>query len=51
MITLLGAVGAFRGGGSDLKLGGGPIVIKGSKIAIKAATVIKMGASLKLGSG
>ena len=51
MITLMGAVGAFRGGGSDFKLGGGPITIKGSKIAIKGATIIKMGASLKLGSG
>ncbi|MGZ5968114.1 MAG: type VI secretion system Vgr family protein, partial [Polyangiales bacterium] len=51
MITLMGAVGAFRGGGSDFKLGGGPITIKGSKIAIKAATVIKMGTSLKMGSG
>jgi type VI secretion system secreted protein VgrG len=51
MITLMGAVGAFRGGGSDFKLGGGPITIKGSKVALKGATIIKMGASLKLGSG
>ncbi|AUX22312.1 hypothetical protein SOCEGT47_028130 [Sorangium cellulosum] len=50
MITLLGAVGAFKGGGSELKLGGGPVVIKGSKIAIKSAMVVKMGASMKLGS-
>lgn len=51
MITLLGAVGMFKGGGGELKLGGGPITIKGSKLAIKAATVIKMGTSLKMGSG
>lgn len=50
LITLLGAVGAFKGGGSELKLGGGPVVIKGSKIAIKGALVVKMGASMKLGS-
>ena len=51
MITLLGAVGVFKGGGSELKLGGAPVVMKGSKIAIKAAMVIKMGSSLKMGSG
>lgn len=51
MITLLGATGTFKGGSSELKLGGGPILLKGSKIAIKGATVIKMGASLKMGSG
>lgn len=51
MITLLGATGAFKGGSSELKLGGGPILAKGSKISIKAATIIKMGASLKMGSG
>ncbi|WP_437978217.1 type VI secretion system tip protein TssI/VgrG [Sorangium sp. So ce295] len=50
LITLLGAVGAFKGGGSELKLGGGPVVIKGSKIAVKGALVVKMGASMKLGS-
>jgi type VI secretion system secreted protein VgrG len=50
MITLLGATGSFGGGGSRLDLGGGPIVLKGSKIAIKAASVIKMGTSLKMGS-
>ncbi len=48
VITLLGAVGVFKGGGSELKLGGGPVVIKGDKIAIEAALVVKMGASLKL---
>lgn len=50
MITLLGAVGNFTGGGSQLKLGGGPVVIKGPKIAVKGALIVKMSASMKLGS-
>ncbi|WP_437737244.1 type VI secretion system Vgr family protein [Sorangium sp. So ce1335] len=50
LITLLGAVGSFKGGGSELKLGGGPVVIKGTKITVKGALVVKMGASMKLGS-
>jgi type VI secretion system secreted protein VgrG len=48
VITLLGAVGVFKGGGSELKLGGAPIVIKGDKVAVKTALLVKMGASLKL---
>jgi type VI secretion system secreted protein VgrG len=47
-ITLLGGVGVFKGGGSELKLGGGPVVLKGDKIAIETAMLIKLGASLKL---
>lgn len=50
-INLIGGVGVFRAAGSELKLGGAPVVIKGSKIAIKAALVVKMGGSLKLGPG
>lgn len=49
MITLLGAVGAFKGGGSELKLGGGPVVLKGTKIAVKGALIVKMSGSMKLG--
>jgi type VI secretion system secreted protein VgrG len=49
MVTLLGATGAFKGGGSELKLGGAPIVIKGSKVSIEAAMVVKLGSSLKMG--
>jgi len=49
MITLIGGVGVFKGGGSELKLGGGPVVAKGSSIAIEGALVIKLGTSLKLG--
>ena len=48
VITLLGAVGVFKGGGSELKLGGAPIVIKGDKVAFQTALLVKMGASLKL---
>ena len=47
MITLLGAAADIKGGSSTLKLGGGPIVAKGSRIALDAPMVIKMGASLK----
>ena len=51
MITLIGAVGAFKGGGGELKLGGGPVVLKGSAIAFTAAGLImKMGSSLKMGA-
>jgi type VI secretion system secreted protein VgrG len=39
----------LRGGGSELKLGGGPVVIKGSKIDVKAGLIVKMSASMKLG--
>jgi len=49
LVTMLGAVGIFKGGSSTLKLGGGPIVAKGSKIAIKSAMIVKMGTSLKMG--
>jgi type VI secretion system secreted protein VgrG len=49
MITLLGAVGVFKGGGSDLKLGGGPVTIKGSKITVESALIVKMSGSMKLG--
>lgn len=49
MITLLGATGTFKGGGSELKLGGAPIVVKGSKVKIDAALIAKMGSSLKMG--
>lgn len=49
IITLLGAVGAFKGGGSELKLGGGPVVLKGGKIAVKGALIVKMSGSMKLG--
>jgi type VI secretion system secreted protein VgrG len=47
MITLLGAAADIKGGSSTLKLGGGPIVAKGSRIALAAPMVIKMGTSLK----
>ena len=50
MITLIGAVGSFKGGGSELKLGGGPVVMKGSKIAVETALMVKLGSSLKMGA-
>jgi type VI secretion system secreted protein VgrG len=42
-------VGIFKGGSSTVKLGGGPIVMKGDKINFKTPALIKMGSSLKLG--
>ena len=50
IVSMLGAVGSFKGGGSELKLGGGPVVAKGKKIAIKAGLIVKMSGSLKMGS-
>jgi type VI secretion system secreted protein VgrG len=50
-IAIIGGVGVFKGAGSTLKLGGGPVVAKGSKIAIKAAMLVKLGGSLKMGPG
>ncbi|MBN2197044.1 MAG: type VI secretion system tip protein VgrG [Polyangiaceae bacterium] len=50
-ITLVGAVGILKGGSSTLKLGGGPVVAKGSAIGMEAAMIVKMGGSLKLGNG
>lgn len=51
MITLLGAVGVMKGGSTDFKLGGGPITVKASKIAMTAVLIVKFGASMKMGSG
>jgi type VI secretion system secreted protein VgrG len=48
-ILLGGGIGTFKGGGSSIKLSGGPVVLKGSKIAIVAGAVVKLGGSLKLG--
>ena len=48
MVTMLGAVGILKGGGSELKLGGGPVVGKGKKIAVKGAMIVKMGGQLKM---
>ena len=48
-IAIVGAVGHFTGGGSSLKLNGGPVVLKGSSITIKTALLSKTAGSLKLG--
>lgn len=50
MVALLGAVGVFKGGASQLKLGGAPITLKGSKVSVTSALVVKMSGSMKLGS-
>ncbi len=49
LITLIGGVGILKGGGSELKLGGGPVTVKGSQIVIEAGATVKMSTSLKLG--
>ncbi len=49
LITLVGGVGVFKGGGSEIKLGGAPIVIKGSSISVETLMDVKLGTSLKLG--
>jgi type VI secretion system secreted protein VgrG len=49
IIALLGAIGDLKGGGSTLKLGGGPVVLQGSKVAITTAMLVKLGGSLKIG--
>jgi type VI secretion system secreted protein VgrG len=49
IIALIGAIGDLKGGGSNVKLGGGPVVITGSEVTIETALLVKMGASLKLG--
>ncbi len=43
--------GVFKGGSTDFKLGGGPVTIKASKIAMTAVLIVKFGASMKMGSG
>ena len=42
-------IGVFSAGGSSLKLGGAPIVIKGKKIASKGALLVKMAGQMKMG--
>ncbi|MFO0758003.1 MAG: type VI secretion system tip protein TssI/VgrG [Byssovorax sp.] len=48
-IVLGGGVGQFNGGGSSLKLSGGPVKLTGSVIAIDAAAVVKLASDLKIG--
>ncbi|MBL8740267.1 MAG: type VI secretion system tip protein VgrG [Myxococcales bacterium] len=49
MITMLGATGTFKGGSSELKLGGGPVLMKGSAITVDTALLVHMSTSLKMG--
>jgi len=48
-ILLGGGVGKFNGGGSSIKLNGGPVTITGSKIAVEAAAIVKLASDLKIG--
>jgi type VI secretion system secreted protein VgrG len=48
-IVIVGGVGTFNGGGSSIKLNGGPVTLTGSKIAIEAAGIIKAASDLKIG--
>ncbi len=47
-ITLLGAIGELKGGGSKVSLSGGPVTLKGSNVAIKAAMIRRTGVNLKI---
>ncbi len=49
IIAVLGATGTLKGGSSEVKLGGGPILIKGSKVAMDTALLVKMSGALKMG--
>lgn len=48
-IAIVGGVGHFKGGGSSLKLNGGPITATGSTITIKSALIKTTAGSMKIG--
>jgi type VI secretion system secreted protein VgrG len=50
-VTIVGATGTLSAGGSSIKLGGGPVVITGSKVTVEALAIVKLGATLKIGPG
>ncbi|XXT25585.1 type VI secretion system tip protein TssI/VgrG [Sorangium sp. So ce429] len=48
-IVLAGGVGKFNVGGSAIKLDGGPMALKGAKIAIHAPLIVRQAGDLKIG--
>jgi type VI secretion system secreted protein VgrG len=50
-VIIVGATGQFTASGSSLKLGGGPVLVKGSTVSITAPIVTKIGGTKKLGPG
>lgn len=48
-ILIAGALGTFKGGGSEVKLSGGPVKLKGSTIRIEAAAIVHLASTLKIG--
>ncbi|APR86858.1 Putative vgr related protein [Minicystis rosea] len=50
IVAMIGAIGDLKGGGSSLKLGGGPVVLTGSQVNITTALLVKLGGSLTMGS-
>lgn len=50
-VMIVGATGTFTAGGSTFKLGGGPVLMKGSKIAVEAPMIMKVGGTMKIGPG
>jgi type VI secretion system secreted protein VgrG len=48
-ILLGGGVGKFHAGGSSVDLNGGPVILKGSTIAINAGVIVKLASDLKIG--
>jgi type VI secretion system secreted protein VgrG len=48
-IIIGGGVGQFKGGGSVVKLNGGPVTLKGSAIVFDAAAIAHLASDLKIG--
>lgn len=48
-IVIGGASAKFKGGGSTVKLNGGPVTLKGSMIAIDSLLIVKLASDLKIG--
>jgi type VI secretion system secreted protein VgrG len=51
-VTIVGVTGTLSVGGSSyIKLGGGPVVIKGTKVTTEAPMIVKVGGTMKIGPG
>lgn len=50
-VRIVGATGTLSAGGSSIKLGGGPVVITGSKVTSEAPIIKYTGGTMKLGPG
>ncbi|HEY3818787.1 MAG TPA: type VI secretion system tip protein TssI/VgrG [Polyangiaceae bacterium] len=50
-VKIVGVTGTLSAGGSSIKLGGGPVVITGSKVTSEAPIIKYTGGTMKLGPG